>query len=65
MVVRGSDPFGSNAPDTLPGAYTQDMRGRLTDSTRAAFRNATVTILERDGMTSFDTKGRNPGATAP
>ena len=32
---------------------------------RAAFRNATVTILERDGMTSFDTKGRNPGATAP
>jgi hypothetical protein len=40
-MVRGSDPFGSNAPDTLPGAFTQNMRARLTDSTRQAFREPT------------------------
>src|SRR2546430_1306736 len=33
-LVRGYDPFGSNAPDTLPGVCNQDMRARLTDSTR-------------------------------
>jgi hypothetical protein len=32
---------------------------------RAAFRNATVTILEGGGMTTFDTAGRNRGPGAP
>jgi hypothetical protein len=32
---------------------------------RAAFRNATVTILEGDGMTSFDNAARNPGPPSP
>ena len=37
-MLRGPDPFGSFAPDTLPGACMQDMRGRLMDSTRLTFR---------------------------
>src|SRR5687768_15564964 len=40
-MLRVPDPFGSFAPGTPPGAYNQDMRGRLTDSTRPTFRNAT------------------------
>src|SRR5882724_7480224 len=37
VMDRADDPFGSRTPGTLPGAYGQDMRGRLTDSTTTPF----------------------------
>jgi len=52
-MVRGSDPFGSNAPDTLPGAYAEDMRARLMDSTRQAFREPTFSARRDFHVTGF------------
>src|SRR5437879_11990191 len=40
VVVRATDPFRLTAPDTLPGAYIQHMRRRLTDSTSSLHRTA-------------------------
>ena len=53
-MLRGPDPFGSFAPDTLPGAYMQHMRGQLTDSTRPTFRNATFSARRDLYVTLFD-----------
>src|SRR5215218_8043186 len=45
VMLRGPDPFGSFAPGTPPGAYCQNMRVRLMDSTRQASRKASFCAL--------------------
>ena len=52
-MVRVSDPFGSKTSGTLPGAWTQNMRCRLTDSTAKTFRSATFGALRDLYVTVF------------